>query len=651
MENRKLKLPLSIYVLYDTACEDAAKLYEHIYNLLCRDSSRPLSEGLDIPIYVRTKINNTIKKIHYEQQEITIVIVLIDIFMYGDMDWTRYVKHLYDRSLSPSTDSKLYVLPVALCDYATDFAGLQKLNAIKYKDNDIFNHIEDFNIRLYDSLLSFLKGKDNERLQIFISHAKKDGVEKAEELRAYIAKNTKLTFFYDANSIKDGRDFEETIERSARDSLLVVLNTDAYSGRDWCQREIIIAKEKFCPIILVDLINNYVDRAFPYLGNIPWVAYKGDWQTVLTILLRTALNYVYQRKFLEYIANNRGYKNCAKIPFTPELFTVLATNEKNILYPEPVLGYSERNIMYARFTDKNFSTPAQYNILAPSFLSGKRIAISVSESDNSLEKGVSLLMLKDFIVELARYILVNDGHLVYGGNLQKEGFTKLFANLSKQYKDTRLLQVNKYFFTNYFAWPLNLLITDKEKADFIFSRTEIIFVEPKLEKTIDFKKYLKPENNENKFVWAKSFSEMREKKEKNTDVLILVGGKINNFKGCMPGILEEFITAIRQNHNVYLLGGYGGMAEIIVKVINGEISHKDFINCILDDVEYKKFHEYYNLHNDKHINYDDIYDEIQESSFLVNRGLSEEEKTKLFSTSNIIESIELIFKGIANLYV
>lgn len=651
MENKKLKLPLNIYVLYDTACEEAANLYEHIYKLLCRDGSKPLAEGLGMPIYVRTKINNNINKIDYETNEISIAIILIDIFMYGDVDWTNYVKRLYDKALNPTPDSKLYVLPVALCDYATDFAGLQNLNMIKYKDNDIFKHIEDFNIRLYDSLLSFLKGKENERLQIFISHAKKDGVEKAEELRAYIAKNTKLTFFYDANSIKDGTDFEETIEKNAQNSLLVVLNTDTYSGRDWCQREIITAKEKFCPIILVDLINDYIDRAFPYLGNIPWVAYNGNWQSVLTILLRTALNYAYQTKFLDYIANNRGYNNYTKIPFTPELFTVLLAHEKNILYPEPVMGYSERNIMQSRFTDKSFLTPAQYNLSTPSLLSGKRIAISVSESDNSLEKGVSSIMLKDFIVEIARYILVNDGHLIYGGNLQKEGFTNLFAKLSKQYKDTRALQDNTSFFTNYFAWPLYLLITEKEKADFIYSRTETEFVEPKLKKPIDFKKYIKPENNENKLIWAKSLSAMREKKENNTDILILVGGKTKNFNGFMPGILEEFLAAIRQNHSVYLLGGFGGMAEIIVKVLIGEINSNDFKNHFLGDSEYKNFYEYYNQHCEKQINFDEIYEEIQENSFLVNQGLSTEESNELLHTNNIIESIELIFKGIDCLYV
>ena len=75
MENKKLKLPLNIYVLYDTACEEAANLYEHIYKLLCRDGSKPLAEGLGMPIYVRTKINNNINKIDYETNEISIAII------------------------------------------------------------------------------------------------------------------------------------------------------------------------------------------------------------------------------------------------------------------------------------------------------------------------------------------------------------------------------------------------------------------------------------------------------------------------------------------------------------------------------------------------------------------------------------------------
>lgn len=654
MENFENKIPVNIYVLYDTISDEgeSEKIYKHIYGLLCRDSSMPLSDGIDIPVYLRTKIKDKgISKIDYENSEISIIIVLIDLYMYGDNDWEKYVKEIYDKSQNP--DSNVYILPVSLCDYAVDFAGMRKINAIKYRDNDIFKHIYDFDIRLYDFILSALKKNEEEHFQIFISHAKKDGVEKADELKSYIAMNTKFHFFYDANVIKDGSDFEETIKNNAANSLLVILNSDAYSGRDWCQREVVIAKNNYCPIVLVDLIDEYADRAFPYLGNIPWVAYKNNnWENVLKILLRTAVNYAYQIKFLNYVASKRNYSNYKVLPFVPELFTVTNIKEKTILYPEPVLGYSEKNLLKSRFSDKVFITPSQLlNCNAPSMI-GKRIAISVSESENSIEHGISTIMLRDLVVELARYIIVNGGHLVYGGNLQNDGYTKLFMELAKNYKNSRELIDTKNFFTNYFAWPIYLKINADDKAKFKDSRVETVFVEPKLENSIDFTKYLKPENDENKYIWSKSLSAMREEKEKNTDILILVGGKTRGFKGCIPGILEEFLMAIRLEHPVYLLGGFGGMAEIIAKVVSNELNAVEFTNCILEDKNYATFLQYYNKNtNERKIDCNEIFDEIKKHESLVNKGLSRVERNKLLRSNNIIESIELVFKGINGSYV
>ena len=178
-----------------------------------------------------------------------------------------------------------------------------------------------------------------------------------------------------------------------------------------------------------------------------------------------------------------------------------------------------------------------------------------------------------------------------------------------------------------------------------------MLVEPKLENSIDFTKYLKPENDENKYIWSKSLSAMREKKEKNTDILILVGGKIRGFKGCLPGILEEFLTAIRLEHPVYLLGGYGGMAEIIAKVVSKELNATAFTKLMLEDEDFEAFLQYYNEKSCGKINFSEIFDEIKDCKEFVNKGLSEEEKDTLLHSNNIIESIELVFKGINNNYV
>ena len=42
------KTPLSVYVLYDKDNTKGSETYEKIYHLLCRNSSRPFEDGLDI---------------------------------------------------------------------------------------------------------------------------------------------------------------------------------------------------------------------------------------------------------------------------------------------------------------------------------------------------------------------------------------------------------------------------------------------------------------------------------------------------------------------------------------------------------------------------------------------------------------------------
>ena len=57
------KTPLSVYVLYDKDNTKGSETYEKIYHLLCRNSSRPFEDGLDIPVFFRTDMANQITPI------------------------------------------------------------------------------------------------------------------------------------------------------------------------------------------------------------------------------------------------------------------------------------------------------------------------------------------------------------------------------------------------------------------------------------------------------------------------------------------------------------------------------------------------------------------------------------------------------------
>ena len=86
------KTPLSVYVLYDKDNTKGSETYEKIYHLLCRNSSRPFEDGLDIPVFFRTDMANQIPPIDINFSNKTIAILLVDDNMYCNTIWDEYIK-------------------------------------------------------------------------------------------------------------------------------------------------------------------------------------------------------------------------------------------------------------------------------------------------------------------------------------------------------------------------------------------------------------------------------------------------------------------------------------------------------------------------------------------------------------------------------
>lgn len=59
-------------------------------------------------------------------------------------------------------------------------------------------------------------------------------------------------------------------------------------------------------------------------------------------------------------------------------------------------------------------------------LNTKKIAISVSVNEDLEKIGFSEQHLNDISIEIARYIIANDGTALYGGDLRENGFTQYF---------------------------------------------------------------------------------------------------------------------------------------------------------------------------------------------------------------------------------
>ena len=108
---------------------------------------------------------------------------------------------------------------------------------------------------------------------------------------------------------------------------------------------------------------------------------------------------------------------------------------------------------------------------------------------------------------------------------------------------------------------------------------------------------------------------------------IVLGGRVEGYKGAMPGIAEETSLSLEKGQPVFLLGGFGGCARDIAETLGlaecwtGSRDDWDGRRC---------FHKY---------SPDDLHN-----------GLSWEENVILARTPHIQEAVTLVSRGLRRIF-
>ena len=606
-------------------------------------------DGLDIPVYFQTGDDSGLTSMANVGSEKTLILLLIDINMFCSSIWRGYVQNL----LKNNTDDKLKVVGVKLDSHAFTFLeGVSKDQMIVLQSESIMDNIDEFKTRLFEFIIRYLGGAKTEKVSIFISHSKRDkgntGEVMAKEVRQFLFADTKLRSFFDVNDILDGYQFDQQIKENVRESLILVLFTDTYSSREWCRIEALTAKEHMKPMVVVSQLQEGAERLFPYIGNVPSIVFHNDWRPVINLLLRTAIDYIYESQLLESLCDDHS----TYLPYPPEAhsLSILGDDKTTVYYPEPPLGNEEMEVLSSiaekMTTKKTFKTPMEKQAAANK-LNEAQIAISVSDSEDLPLLGIGRDMLCDLTVELSRHILKAGGKMIYGGDLRKDGYTKLFRDLSDQYGKYEKEKKNVFYFTNYLAWPLYNQMSMVDKADYLSCRVQLEECHPSAAIPFDLKKeFVPPVDVSLRYMWATSLTVMRQLAEEQAKARVLVGGKVKGFLGRMAGIVEEFITAKQANHPVYLIGGFGGATKLLSDIIEKkkDVKADVLLDIACEDAKYKELYEYYKSKGSQ-IDYS-ILDIISVGD-LKNNGLSDEENLRLFHSVNIMEIVSLVLKGLS----
>lgn len=382
--------PLNIFVVWHPNSTNGEKIGKELYNTFCRDYKKPLKRGLGIPVYFRAKKfeNDKPVDIRIDQAEKCAIILLIDGEYLLDNDYKEYTKDLVEK-----VNDNARIFPISLVNKAhtigcglsniqfvdgTTYLG-QKLDLDMADDlgkcimkikSEVLHDCARLLMNFHPSYADKEKHRIGSPVKLFLSHAKFDGEVTAINFKRFIENNLKLDVFFDTVDIANGYDFASQFEEQISNSALVVFHTDEYSNREWCRREVLIAKKYKSPIVVAHKIVEGENRAFPYLGNMPTTTLfeenDANFYKIVYLTLYQVLNNLYQLKLLSsYKALTNQACEILVITSPPELynFVDIKQHQKDIdkkliiLYPDPPLGIEELSVLNEIDSEVEFVTP------------------------------------------------------------------------------------------------------------------------------------------------------------------------------------------------------------------------------------------------------------------------------------------------------
>lgn len=701
---------LVVYVVWHPEFPAGREFARFLSDQLTRDSKEPLSRGMGIPVYLRTSLDSetTPEPIPFDQARHTVVVLLVDdqMVLSREAGWGKYAGDLV-ASAKDDVHQAHRILPVKLSNSA--FTLNTDLRAKNFLPLDTVLPIAQQKQRLLIGLLHDLcrlfsncgsvdyeAGMDSitDPVRVFLSHAKKDGVKLTEQFKAFIQSELQLDTFFDKNGIYYADDFAVDLEARVKDSAVLILHTDAYSTREWCQKEVLFAKKYLRPVLVLHKIEVGEVRSFPYLGNVPTIRWKDDTsiEEIIGRLLVEVLRFCYFPINVTRLGELFGINTqpMKKLACTPELVNLVpaAASPRTIVYPDPPLGRHETDLLADCDPNSQLTTPMF--LLAKSGQAAvkqksddqRRLLVGMSLSPTIQKKELFSAELQrlgfldahfdDAIYELARYLLASGFDLAYGGDLREGGFTESLHGLAGQYgeqtQDPTLRLENFLAWVSHIGEPIDRMLQFQASArqhrlplpaDVVTD----LQVDPKKKPTFV------ANSPESDYLNARCFTAMREAMTEKISARVLLGGPLAGYGGCYPGLVEEAYLAMKANRPVYLIGAFGGCTRAIIDAVEGR--QPDAITLAgqtsLDETFRRENPEKaktpyaqrvtdFNTRATKlkiePIDYNAVQSVFASTGannlavLCANNGLTPQESRRLFETPHIAEMIYLVLKGL-----
>lgn len=658
--------PLLVHLLFHPDSHGARALAVAVHDELNAD---PVTPGLRVPTTFCPTASGS-ARLDLAQAERNLVVVLADHDLNNDDRWCSFVVDAWQACLEEAR-RRFFPVQLSAGSYPLD----QRLRHLSFakahlaEQEQVVALVTRFVVIAACRLLGDLPEAGHPSTDpggaattIFLSHTKLDLDAEPRVVRALmraLGPDQQNETWFDSGDIDAGEPFKREIYTGVGASSFLCVLTDHYASREWCRREVLVAKELQRPIVVVDCLTSHEVRSFPYMGNVPVVRWNGDPQVPIDRLLKETLRHVHGSALLE----QEDLDAAVKFSRPPELLTVAGLPaDTTVLYPDPPLG-SEESAAIASIGV--LATTPIMRMSQHAHLVGKRIALSMSESTDLAAHGFDEVHFRGAMLEVSRYLLIRGATLVYGGHLGPAGYTTALIELVRAHNELDGVEPVARL-QNLLSWPMP---DDKETRSAHKWVAEI----QRIPRPDGIDEYLHPDFVErpipftfetsplHRYAWARAMTNMREVSTSDPQIVarIVIGGKYGPTivgggheqwsVSPFPGVLEEVLLSADAGQPVFLVGGFGGVARLVFDVIDGVDRHElawEFQRRAPHSDSLRELYE----HRGGWVDHASLPDTLRRHGLRgLNRLLTERDHRELATTRDVNRIVELILVGLSNL--
>lgn len=611
------KQPLRLLVLFHPKSAAARALALGVYRRFMATGSAP---GLRIPVaFLPERDDGHPSSIlaEMDKAEHTLVIALVDKRMLRTAEpEDRVTAEAWGVEISSARDAyrdhpKHGLVMAALDDRS--FGLHPSIESASYVRLDRFQdpdeQSDDLAFQIAVAALTLLRDRplasepvDKAPIQLFVSHAKVDlGPGDSEgpvkQLLAWLAQNP-VDAWYDAKKIKPGASFDEDLTKAVvKSDAFVCFLTDHWSEREWCRRELLLAKREGKPIVVVDALEGSVTRLFSYVGNARTMRWQPkEPRLVALAAMLEALRYRHAQRVL----NQRRQAGDTVLGTPPEALTLraIAQGTSTVLYPDPPLPREEVAALGPVYsvgdTDRavqtiELTTPLQRLARWKPPAGAGVVGLSLSGATDIARWGASEEHLATFADDLVTLLLLAGLHLAYGGAMKHDGamhdkidYTQRLFGLVRSYSPLAVeVGATRFHPIQHFvSWPMYLAMRD-EQLDLYGREANLIRGPVPVDVSQSEFAGAAADDAVRKWASARGVTEMRLFMNRSIHARVVLAGKLEGYGGTIPGVIEEILIArgvapdangpgadLSSEIPVYLLGAFGGAARLAIEQLD-----------------------------------------------------------------------------------